>query len=128
MRRGFNRDVNAKRKRVRLPVMRVAMAVEPMSEGDTTVRFAFHGAAKVMLTHVFVNLKGKLYADYSMTEEISTQMLNGKCHKTLTVSIEHPDLHRLSLPEWPAVIRHLMERTFRCRVTCFDKYEKFLNA
>lgn len=116
------------KRRIRLPVMQVAMAIEPGSNGDATVRLAFKGAAKMMLTHVFTALKGKLFDDYSMAEEIATRMRNGACSRTLTVSIEGPDFHRLSLCEWPAIIRHLMERTFRCRLTFFDKYDKFLNA
>lgn len=128
MRKRYKHDGDGNKQHVRWQVMRVAMAVEPMSDGDMTVCFAFHGATKVMLSHVFTNLKGKLFADYSMTEDIANKMLNGKCCRTLTVRIEQPDFHRLSLSEWPSIIRYLMERTFRCRVTYFEKYELFLNA
>lgn len=113
-------------------VLQVAMAVEPptgsLLEEVNPLRFAFHGASKVMLSHVFRELKDKLFRDFSLQEDIANQMLNGKCYSTLVVTIDTPDLHRLSVGEWPAVIAHLMERSFRCRVTYFEKYEKFLNA
>jgi len=31
-------------------------------------------------------------------------------------------------PVWPTMIKGMMERRFRCEVTYFDNYEKFLNA
>ena len=117
---------------VRPPVLQVAMTLEPYSGGLTectqTLHFAFHGASKVMLTHVFQTLRGRLFRDYSITEKIAPQILNGKCCHTIVVLIDNPDLHFLSVCEWPSIISYILERTFRCKVAYFDKYEKFLNA
>lgn len=117
---------------VRPPVLQVAMAIEPCDDGiadnEQTLHLAFHGATKVMISHVFQTLRGRLFKDYSVTEHFASQIINGKCFHTLVVLISDPDLHRLSLREWPSIIGHIMERTFRCRVVYFEKYEKFLNA
>lgn len=125
---GAGSACNGQKRKLQLPTMRVAMFFEPMTDGVATLCVIFHGAAKAMLAHVFRKLKGSLFSDYSMTVKTSSTTTNGKCRKTLVVHIRDINTHYLSLREWPVIIRHLMERTFRCRVTCFDKYEKFLNA
>jgi hypothetical protein len=113
------------------PMLQVAMAIEPTddTQEDTykTLRFVFHGAFKLMLSHVFRQLRERLFNDYSVTEEVM-QIVNGKCYRSLIIQIEQPDLHRLSLTEWPLIIKSMMERTFRCKLTYFTNYEKFLNA
>ena len=108
------------------PVWKVALAVEPTDDG--TVRLAFHVPHPILVRTVFNQLQGMLFADYQMTEEIMTQILNGKCFSAWVVTVSKPDLHRLSLNEWPTMIKSMMERRFRCEVTYFDNYEKFLNA
>ena len=110
------------------PVVRqVSMAKVDDAEGGQ-LRFAFHGATKVMLTHVFQKLKGKLYRDYAIQDSITEWMRNGRSYHTLFVCIVDPILNHLDLKEWPAIIKCVMERTFRCRVIYFDKYEKLLNT
>ena len=108
------------------PVWQVAVAVEPAE--DATVRLSFHVPTPLLISTVFDRLKGKLFPDYSLTEEMTPQMLNGKCYRTWVVDVTDPDLHRLSLAEWLPMIKSMMERRFRVKVTCFDNYEKFLNA
>ena len=105
---------------------RVALAVEPTDDG--TVRLVFHVPHPILVRIVFNQLQGMLFSDYQMTEEIMTQILNGKCFSTWVVTVSKPDLHRLSLNEWPTMIKGMMESRFRCEVTYFDNYEKFLNT
>lgn len=114
------------------PVLQVSMAIDFSDDGqectDNTLLFVFHGAFKLMLSHVFGQLRRKLFEDYFLTEEMMPKIINGKCYRQLTVKIEQPDFHRLSLNEWPLIIKSMMERTFRCEMTYFDNYEKFLNT
>lgn len=122
----------SRRRKQREMVIRVAVAIEPTSGNhvgeDGALRFAFHGATQRMLTHVFRTLqKGGLFADYVITESTQMPMVNGRSYRTLTVEVARPDLQRLSKGEWPQLIAHLMQSTWRCRVTCFDRYQKFLN-
>jgi len=114
-------------------VLQVAVAIVPRSEPSGSeqqepLTFAFHGAKKLMLTHVFTRLRGTLFANYAVTEHIDNQMLNGRSYLTLLVSVNEPNVNGLSPEEWPCLIAYLMERTFRCKVTYFAKYEKFLNT
>ena len=122
---------------LRAPVWQVAMAVEPTADerlgqqagvDGCPLRFVFHGAAPLMLDVVFTRLRGKLFDDYQRTEEMHTQMLNGRCYRSQVVEVTNPDLHRLSLPEWPTMLSSMLQRTFRCQVTYFDSYDKWLNA
>ena len=108
------------------PVWQVALAIEPTGNGP--LRLVFHVPHPRLVVTVFNQLRGTLFKDYQMTEEVMTQMLNGKCYQAWVVDVIQPDLHRLSLSEWPAMIKSMMERRFRCQVKCFDSYEKFLNA
>lgn len=114
------------------PVLQVSMAIEPTPDTQDrnakTLRFVFHGAYAKMLNYVFWVLRGRLFDDFRMTEYMVPIILNGKCYRSLIIQIEQPDFHRLSLSEWPLIIRHLMERTFRCQVTYFDNFDKFLNT
>lgn len=113
------------------PVLQVAMAVEPVEAQEDekkTLRIVFHGVSKLMLRHVFGLLRGRLFEDFSLTDEMMPAIINGKCYRSMTILIEQPDFHRLSLNEWPTIIKSMMERRFRCEVTYFDNYEKFLNA
>lgn len=113
------------------PVLQVAMAVEPVEaqeDDKKPLRIVFHGASKLMLRHVFGLLRGRLFEDFSLTDEMMPAIINGKCYRSMTILIEQPDFHRLSLNEWPTIIKSMMERRFRCEVTYFDNYEKFLNA
>lgn len=115
-----------------IPVLQVAMAIEPMDDAqhdnEKPLRIVFHGAFNVMLRHVFGLLRNRLFRDFMLTEDMMTTIINGKCYHFTTVQIEQPDYHRLSLNEWPLIIKHLMEQTFRCEVTFFENYEKFLNT
>ncbi len=113
------------------PVLQVAMAVEPVESQEDdkkNLRIVFHGASKLMLRHVFGLLRGRLFEDFSLTDEMMPAIINGKCYRSMTILIEQPDFHRLSLNEWPTIIKSMMERRFRCEVTYFYDYEKFLNA
>lgn len=119
------------------PVWQVAMAIEPtadeklgqrIGDKDCPLRFVFHGAKPLMIDVVFTRLRGKLFGGYQMTEEMQTRMLNGKCYRSWVVEVSEPDLHRLSVPEWPAIIKQMMESIFRCQITYFENYETFLNA
>ena len=114
------------------PVLRVAMSIEPCVDAhdgqEKSLRFVFHGAFKPMLSHVFGQLRDRLFHDYSMTEDMMPAIINGKCYRSLMIRIERPDFHRLSLSEWPLIIKSMMERRFCCEVTYFTDYEKFLNT
>ena len=135
-RRYLDGDYGHKRWHGERPVWQVAVAVEPTNEvsrvagsqDDTTVRLAFHVPHPLLISSVFDRLRGTLFSDYQMTEDVMPQMLNGKCYRSWVVDVSHPDLHRLSISEWPTVIKSMMERRFRVQVTFFDNYEKFLNA
>jgi len=111
-------------------VLQVAMALEPTDEapGESLLRIVFHGAPKLMLRHVFGLLRERLFKDFSLDEDIMPIIINGKCYRSIIIQIEQPDFHRLSLSEWPLVIKHIMERIFRCEVTFFEDYENFLNT
>ena len=92
------------------------------------MRYAFHGATTAMLTHVFRLLKRKILKGYEIQEAGIEIMRNGRLQRTTFVNIIDPIPHHIALKEWPGMIKHVMERSFHCRVTCFDKYEKFLNT
>ena len=108
------------------PVWQVAVTVEPTDNG--AARLVFRVPHPLLVSTVFDRLKGTLFADYQISEELQPAMLNGKCYRSWVVDVHKPDLYRLSLAEWPAMIKSMMERRFRCQVTCFDNYERFLNA
>ena len=108
------------------PVWQVALAVEPTDNG--VVRLAFHVPHPLLVTEVMDRLQGTLFEGYALTEDICPAMLNGKCYRQWVATVRNPDLHRLSLAEWLPMIKSMMERRFRCEVTYFDNYEKFLNA
>ena len=112
-------------------MLRVAMALEPADEAREqrgSMRIVFHGASKLMLRHVFGLLRGRLFKDFSLTDDMALTIINGKCYRTIAVRFDQPDFYRLSLGEWPIIIKHLMEQAFRCKVTFFENYEKFLNT
>ena len=92
------------------------------------MRYAFHGATTAMLTHVFRLLKRKIFKGYEIQEAGIEMMRNGRLQRTTFVNIIDPIPHHIDLKELPGMIKHLMERSFHCRVTYFDKYDKFLNA
>ena len=96
--------------------------------GEVPLRFIFHGATKLMLRHVFGQLRNRLFNDFLLTEDIIPTIINGKCYHSIIVQIEKPDFHRLSQNEWPLIIKSMVERTFRARVKYFAEYEKFLNV
>lgn len=114
------------------PFYRVAVAVEPWepspTESERPLRFWFRVPEPQLVTMIFDKLKGSLFENYSIKEDIHPCIINGKCYQSWVVTVRKPDLHRLSIPEWPTIIKSMMERRFRVRVTCFDKFEKFLNA
>jgi len=128
--RKYDGDYGHKRWPREEPMLQVAMSIEPVGEAKESngkaLKFVFHGAVKMMLSHVFGQLRDRLFKDYSLVENIMP-IVNGKCYHSLSIRIQQPDFHRLSLIEWPVVIKHLMERTFRCEVTYFANYEKFMN-
>ena len=103
----------------------VGVAVERAA--GTEVRLAFH-APKRMVTTVMDCLNKVLFEGYELTGEFMPQILNGKCHLAWVADVRGADLHRLSLKEWLPMIKSMMERRFRCRVTCFEHFDKFLNA
>ena len=112
--------------------MQVAMSIEPVEasheDAETSLRVVFRGAFKLMLRHVFGHLRQRLFKDFSIVDNITPTIVNGKCYRSMTVQIEKPDLYRLGLAEWPLMIKSMMERTFRVQVTFFESYERFLNA
>lgn len=119
------------KKWLRPPVPQIAFAIEPREvecNYEKPLTFVFHGASCVkMVNYVFGLLCGTLFQDYSCKEEIATQFLNGKCWQTYVVEITKPDEHRLSISEWPTIITYMLEKRFRCKVTFYKNYEKFLN-
>lgn len=108
------------------PVWQVAVVVEPTD--DTTVRLAFHVPHPRLVAAVMDCLQGTLFDGYTISEDICPAIINGKCYRSWVAEVRNPDLHRLSLAEWLSLIKSMMERRFRCQVTCFDDYEKFINA
>jgi hypothetical protein len=108
------------------PVYQVAVAVEPTDDG--AVRLAFHVPHPRLVTEVMDRLQGTLFEGYAISEDICPAMLNGKCYRSWVVTVRQPDLHRLSLAEWLPMVKSMMERRFNCQVTCFESYERFLNA
>ena len=111
-------------------VWQVAFAMEKQEVECNTEKpltFAFHGSCLKMINYVFGQLRGTLYEDYTCKEEIATQILNGKCWHTYIVEIKKPDERWLSANEWPIIIKYMMERRFRCKVTYYKNYNKFLN-
>ena len=108
------------------PVWKVAVVVYPTD--DYTVRLLFRVPHSVLVTTVFNILQGSLFKSYTSEWVEQPNRLNGKCYRLMALTVHEPDLHRQSLPEWLPLIKSMMERRFRCQVTCFDNYEKFLNA
>ena len=94
---------------------------------ERPLTFVWHGSALKMIHYVFGMFRGTLFQDYNCTEEIAPQILNGKCWQTYVVDIKEPDEHRLSVSEWPQIITHMLEKRFRCKVTFYKNYNKFLN-
>ena len=121
--RGQFAEIRVKMKKL---VWQVAMAVEPGEDG--MLRFAFHAPCPSLIKDVFDRLRGTLFEDYQITEEVMGQIINGKCYRAWVAEVRGADTHKLSVTEWPMVIKGMMERRFRCRVTYFENYDKFLNA
>lgn len=115
-----------------MPVYKVAVCAEPLepSPAETVrpLRFWFHVPHLLLVTTIFDRLQGSLFDGYTIAEDINPYIINGKCYQAWVVTVKNPDLHRLSLPEWFPIIKSMMERRFRVQVTCFESYEKFLNA
>jgi hypothetical protein len=98
--------------------------------GDESQCFTIelHGAVKAMVRRIMDPLRNTLYKDYSLEWEPMTDRLNGRCSRTLVLTIDGPDLHRLGVDEWVQLIKNSMERLFLCRVKAYDDCDKFLNA
>jgi hypothetical protein len=98
--------------------------------GEEPQRFTIelHGAVKAMVRRIMDPLRNTLYKDYSLEWEPMTDRLNGRCSRTLVLTIDDPDLHRLGVDEWVQLIKDSMERLFLCRVKVYDDCDKFLNA
>ena len=109
-----------------MPTYRVAVVVGPSDDGK--VRLVFHVPHPLLVTVVMDRLQGTLFEGYCLREEYCQSMLNGKCYKACVTEIRGADTLRLSVKEWPMMIKSMMERRFRVQVTCFDNYERFLNA
>jgi hypothetical protein len=130
--RKYDGDYGHKRWPREEPMLQVAMSIEPVGEAKESngkaLKFVFHGAVKMMLSHVFSQLRERLFKDYSITENMMPTIMNGKYYRSMTIQIEQPDFHRLSITEWPLIIKSMLERTFRCEVTYFTDFEEFLNT
>lgn len=111
-------------------VWQVSFAMQPREvecNHERPLTFVWHGSALKMIHYVFGIFRGTLFQDYSCKEEIAPQILNGKCWQTYIIEIKEPDEHRLSISEWPQIITHMLEKRFRCKVTYYKNYNKFLN-
>ena len=107
-------------------VWKVAVFVEPIEDG--TLRIAFRLPNPILVSTIFDRLRGTLFYSYKMVENIMTNIVNGKCYRSWIVSVNQPYFQRLSLSEWPVIVKNMMEQRFHCNVTCFENYEKFINA
>lgn len=98
-------------------------------KGEETPHFTIelHGAEKVMVKKVIDPWRGTLYMDYTLEWEPVGDRLNGKCHRTLVLMIDKPDLHCLGVGQWVSFIKSRLEHLFLCRVTVYDDYIRFLN-
>jgi len=115
-------------------VRRVAMiqtwrtSYGPKGEETQHMTIELHGAVKAMIRRVIDPLRNTLYKDYTLEWEPMMLWLNGRCSRTLVLTIDSPDLHRLSVDEWLTLVKDRMERLFLCRVKVFTDYNRFLNA
>ena len=100
----------------------------PNGEEIQHMTVEMHGAVKAMVRRIIDPLRNTLYKDYSLEWEPMTDRLNGRCSRTLVLTIDGPDLHRLGVNEWVQLIKDRMERLFLCRVKVYDDYDKWLNA
>ena len=110
------------------PTWNIAFAADWRGSDADQFCFVFHGAFREMLTTVFDILKGNLFDAYDLEDEHQFGILNGRCYRAWVVHITNPDLQNMSLREWTSLITLLLQKHFRCKVTFFKDYEKFLNA
>lgn len=121
-------------RKLKPPVRNVAMiqtwrhTYGPRGEEIPHMTIEMHGAAKVMVRRVVDPFRGTLYQDYTLEWEPMGQRVNGRCSRTLVLTIDGPDLHRLGVDQWVPLIKDRMERLFLCRVKVYDDYNQWLNA
>jgi len=122
------------RRRGLKPVMRQVAIVQtwrtycgPNGEEMRKFTIELHGAAKVMVKRVIEPLRGTLCKDYTLKCEQIIDRLNGRCNRSMVLTIDSPDLHSLSVEQWLPFIKNRMESLFLCHVTVYDDYTQFLN-
>lgn len=110
---------------------RVAMTMETqevIQDVEMPLRFWMYGVRRSVVDGLFNELRGRMFRKFTLEEKILPRILNGKCYRSWVVTIEKPDIHRLSIDEWMPLFKSMMESRFRCEVTLFDRFERFLNA
>lgn len=99
----------------------------PKGEEIPHFTIELHGAEKVMVKRVIEPLRGMLCKDYALKCEQIIDRLNGRCNRSMVLTIDSPDLHSLSVEQWLPFIKNRMESLFLCHVTVYDDYTQFLN-
>jgi len=99
-------------------------------QGNVThiLTLELHGATKTMVERA-INFECKdIFQGYTLEYEYYKNKNNGRCYRTLVLTIRQPNLQLLSAEVYPSFIKTRMERFFACCVTIFTDYEKFINT
>ena len=89
--------------------------------------FDFIGASYRNVNDVFRKLKS-LYKGFQITAGSRRYILNGKCYRSIAVTVQLPMFGLIPESEWPMLITRLLKKAVPCEVTYFDDFSEFLNT
>ena len=100
----------------------------PKGEEEQRFMIETHGAAKTMIMRTVEPWCGMFFDSYTITEEQVPHHLNGRCYRSLVLTLHHFNVQFISADSFTEFFKNRMERLFLCRVTIFQNYDQFLNA